>query len=104
MFDFRSPTQMAQVLVERGMEPSTVHSMVHYYFGKSISLRKIKKFEAEHKARVEKFRNKKLNDGGHRYAITDEGYKAMMRAANGVFVKALWRELNMIQRRIRANG
>lgn len=104
MSEFRSPLHMAEVLVERGMEITTVYSMVRYYFGKSPSLRKIRSLEMEHEKRVEKFRNKKLNDGGHRYSITDDGHKAMMRAANGVFVKALWDEIHMIQRRLRANG
>lgn len=101
MSEFRSPVHMAEVLIERGMEITTVYSMVKYYFGKSPSLRKIRKLEMEHEARLEKFKNKKLNDGGHRYSITDDGHRAMMRAANVIFVKALWREIHMIQRGMR---
>lgn len=101
MSHFKSATNMASVLINRGMEPSTVHSMVHYEFGYAPDMKRINKMRAEYERKVERFKNKKLNDGGHKYAITDESHKLAMRKSNELFVRALWRELNMIQRRVR---
>lgn len=101
MSHFKSATNMSLVLINRGMEPSKVHSLVSYEFGFAPDMKRINKMKAEYDRKVERFKNKKLNDGGHKYAITDDGHKAAMRRSNDIFVRALWRELNMIQRRLR---
>lgn len=100
MSHFKSPTRMASILINRGMEPSKVHSLVSYEFGFAPDIKRINKMKAEYDKNVERRKNRKLNDGGHRYAMTDDGHKAAMRKSNELFVRALWRELNMIQRRL----
>lgn len=101
MSHFKSATNMARILINRGMSPSTVQSMVNYEFGYAPDMKRINKMKDEYDKKVDRFKNRKLNDGGHKYAMTDDAHKLAMKKSNELFVAALWRELNMIQRRLR---
>lgn len=103
MSKFRSPIHMAQSLCEWGMEPSTVRSFVLQYFGYSPSIEKIKQHYEVHKSK-EASRKARFERATEPIGGSEETHRSMMAQSNEVFVKALWREINMIQRRKRVRG
>ena len=103
MSDFKSATHMAFTLSEWGMEPSTIHAMVVYQFGYSPSLSKIKNL-VQHRKDVNERRRERMEENMKPIGSLDEVHARRMKLSNDIFVQALWREINMIQRRIKANG
>ena len=103
MSDFKSATHMAFTLSEWGMEPSTIHAMVVYQFGYSPSLSKIKNF-VEHRKEVDERRRARIEENMKPIGSLDEVHARRMKLSNDIFVKALWREIHTIQRRMKANG
>lgn len=103
MSDFKSATHMAFVLSEWGMEPTTIHSMVKYQFGHAPDLNKIKNF-VQHRKDVNERRRERMEENMKPIGSLDEVHARRMKLSNDIFVKALWREIHTIQRRMKANG
>lgn len=103
MSNFRSPIHMAQSLCEWGMDPSTVRSFVLQYFDTCPSIENIKKHYEDHKSKEAK-RKARFENVTEPIGSNEEIMRRMMAQSNKVFVKALWREIDMIQIRKRYGG
>lgn len=105
MSDFKSALHMAEKLIMRGLKPTTVQSMVKYSYGVAPDINRINKLYDEFNNKNEKKRIKQeKQDAKHVPNNNEDVKRAAMEMANARFVKALWSELHMIQRRKRANG
>lgn len=99
-----SPSSMAWRLLTWGMEPTRVKALLTYQFGHSLEIEHIRKMkqDIDHKQAVKETRFTKAED--YAVKLSETAYRRIMEDASERFVCALWKEIHMMQRRMKANG
>jgi hypothetical protein len=89
--DFTGPYQMAEVLVRRHNDLSTVHRMIAYNFGRAPSITSLQKIRDKHaKSRAAKGYGGNLNTGGHTVNFSTAAHEEAMEQGSRDLLKALW--------------